>query len=533
MAITLRGTKGGALTHDELDNNFREFFYSASVEGSSVLFHRYTAISSSLSFPIDPPSGRDGYIQLKSGNAISGANAAHTGSANFLFDYNNKVLKVTGSSITIGDTSTTGTVSITGSSNITGNLIVGGTVTAEEFITERVATSYVYKSGSTKFGDSSDDNHAFTGSLEIIGRLEVVGPTTQSGDVVLTGNTVTTGNYSITGDITQSGNFDITGDTTQTGNVGLTGNHTQVGKLTLTGNQEITGSIEVTGAPNKIRFYYDNTGSLPSATTYHGMFAHTHAEGKAWFAHSNNWVELATSESVQSSYLKNTTDTLDGNLTVTGRVTAQEFHTEYISSSIVYESGSTKFGDTIDDVHEFTGSVNISGSTSINGILGIIGFPDVSASLAAATSGSGIQSIVEDTTPQLGGTLELNGNNISGSGTIDISGSIATLGTITAGGDITAFFSSDERLKDNITPIEGALEKVNQIGGYGFDWNSNSEHSGHDVGVIAQEIEKVLPEVVTTRDNGYKAVRYEKIVALLIQAVKEQQLQIDELKSKL
>ena len=58
-------------------------------------------------------------------------------------------------------------------------------------------------------------------------------------------------------------------------------------------------------------------------------------------------------------------------------------------------------------------------------------------------------------------------------------------------------------------------------------------HSGHDVGVIAQEIEKVLPEVVVDRDNGYKAVRYEKIVALLIEAIKQQQLQIDELKSKI
>ena len=106
-------------------------------------------------------------------------------------------------------------------------------------------------------------------------------------------------------------------------------------------------------------------------------------------------------------------------------------------------------------------------------------------------------------------------------------------GAVNATGDITAFFSSDERLKDNITPIEGALDKINQIGGYGFDWNDNSEHSGHDVGVIAQEIEKVLPEVVVDRDTGYKAVRYEKIVALLIQAVKEQQLQIDELRSKL
>ena len=61
------------------------------------------------------------------------------------------------------------------------------------------------------------------------------------------------------------------------------------------------------------------------------------------------------------------------------------------------------------------------------------------------------------------------------------------------------------------------------------DHHSNE---GHDVGVIAQEIEKVLPEIVTERENGSKAVRYEKIVALLIQAIKEQQIQINQLKTK-
>ena len=545
MAITFRGTKGSALTHDELDGNFREFFYSASVEGSSVLFHKYTAISSSLSFPIDPPSGKDGFIQLKSGNAISGANAVHTGSANFLFDYTNNIFKVTGSTLTVGDTSTTGTVSVTGSSNITGDLVVGGTVTAEEFITERVATSYVYKSGSTKFGDSSDDNHAFTGSLELTGRLEVVGPTTQSGDVVLTGNTVTNGDYSITGDITQSGNFDITGNTLHTGTTST------VGVTNLSGTNTISGSNTLVGATS--------IGSIDSGET--NLYGSIEYNSGTTIFQSPNSVRFNTRPDFKSGLdVTGSTDilgevnisgttTISGSLSVTGRVTAQEFHTELVSSSIVYESGSTKFGDSIDDTHQFTGSVLIAGDTLIDGVLGITGFPDVSASLAGATSGSGLSNVVEDNSPQLGGNLDLNSNNVSGSGNINTTGGITitgnltateitgstltTSGAITAGGDVTAFFSSDERLKDNVTPIEGALEKVNQIGGYGFDWNSNSEHSGHDVGVIAQEIEKVLPEVVTTRDNGYKAVRYEKIVALLIQAVKEQQSQIEELKSKL
>ena len=125
----------------------------------------------------------------------------------------------------------------------------------------------------------------------------------------------------------------------------------------------------------------------------------------------------------------------------------------------------------------------------------------------------------------------------SGSGTPLIGGDFAAqtvtiTGELRATGDIIAYYSSDERLKDNITPILNALDKVKQIGGYEFDWNDKqSTYEGHDVGVIAQEIEAVLPELVTTRDNGYKAVKYEKIIALLIEAIKEQQCQIDELKS--
>ena len=100
-------------------------------------------------------------------------------------------------------------------------------------------------------------------------------------------------------------------------------------------------------------------------------------------------------------------------------------------------------------------------------------------------------------------------------------------GSISASGDITAYSSSDKRLKDNITVIPDALAKIQRIGGYEFDWNSNQDtYSGHDIGVIAQEIEDILPELVITRDNGYKAVKYDKLVALLIEGIKEQQKRI-------
>jgi len=107
---------------------------------------------------------------------------------------------------------------------------------------------------------------------------------------------------------------------------------------------------------------------------------------------------------------------------------------------------------------------------------------------------------------------------------------------IRATNDVIAFFSSDERLKLNVTKIENALDKVRKIGGYEFDWLQMPgihENEGHDIGVIAQEVQKTIPEVVTQRDNGYLAVKYEKMVALLIEAIKEQDKRIDDLTNRL
>ena len=113
--------------------------------------------------------------------------------------------------------------------------------------------------------------------------------------------------------------------------------------------------------------------------------------------------------------------------------------------------------------------------------------------------------------------------------------SLIVQGTIQAEGDITAYYNSpsDQRLKDNITPIPDALDKVLSISGNKFDWNEKSSKSGKDAGVIAQEILEVLPEAVTTRDDGYLAVYYDKIVPLLIEAIKEQQGTINNLQNRL
>ena len=114
---------------------------------------------------------------------------------------------------------------------------------------------------------------------------------------------------------------------------------------------------------------------------------------------------------------------------------------------------------------------------------------------------------------------------------------LAVTGAITATGDITAFSSSDKTLKKNISNIENAVDKVSKINGVYYNWTFEAQekhkHFGKEkeIGVIAQEVEEVLPEIVQTRDDGTKAVKYERLCALLIESVKELKKEIEELKS--
>jgi hypothetical protein len=147
------------------------------------------------------------------------------------------------------------------------------------------------------------------------------------------------------------------------------------------------------------------------------------------------------------------------------------------------------------------------------------------------------------------GFLGVNNNNpgyvldVTGDSRI-LSGSLgvgvapnATDGRIDASNDIVAFSSSDSRLKTNVSSILSALNKVLSLNGVEFDWDEKLSHlhgyEGHDVGIIAQEVQSVLPEAVRVSGHGYLSVRYEKLVPLLIEAIKEQQILIDAIMSKL
>lgn len=169
-----------------------------------------------------------------------------------------------------------------------------------------------------------------------------------------------------------------------------------------------------------------------------------------------------------------------------------------------------------------SGPLNVSSGTSY--------FPTLNVTSSLNVTGTNMYAVAGSFTSLL------SANSISSS-------TMVTAGTeIRANGNITAYYSSDQRLKTNIQPIPNALQKVSQISGVTFDWTDQyiEDHGGEDgyfirkrdAGVIAQEVMNVLPEIVAERKDGTLAVKYDKIVALLIEAIKEQNDKIQDLETK-
>jgi hypothetical protein len=139
------------------------------------------------------------------------------------------------------------------------------------------------------------------------------------------------------------------------------------------------------------------------------------------------------------------------------------------------------------------------------------------------------------------GTTQTNGLTILENGNVGI-GVMTPTTKLYVNGDITANSiagTSDVRFKTNIRSVSSALDKIKQLRGVYFNWNQKvfpekDFGSQDELGFIAQEVEKIVPEIVIkdkTKDE-YRSVKYDKLVALLVEAIKEQQKQIDSLKYK-
>ena len=171
----------------------------------------------------------------------------------------------------------------------------------------------------------------------------------------------------------------------------------------------------------------------------------------------------------------------------------------------IYHNGTDSY---IDD--QGTGSLYLRGNTSVN----IQKYTGENMIVATAD-----------------GAVNLYYDNASKLNTISTGCSVT--GELIVTGDITAFYTSDQRLKENIVPIANPLAKVLSISGNTYDWVQGSGKEGSDVGVIAQELLEVLPEAVTARETGYLAVSYEKIIPLLIEAIKDLSAKVEDLQDQI
>lgn len=554
--ITLRSVTGSALTHAQMDQNFMELFYSASKVNSRLRLIRSQSDAPFVEIELPKPKAKKYAIQLKQGTGSLAHEIDFTGSNNFMFDYDQDIFTVTGSTYHKG------------------HMNVDGTLTAKVFQTNTIISSTT--TGSTDFGNSADDRHIRTGSHHILGNQDIVGVLSITGwsDVSsslghLYNFSSSLDNYYATdADLEASRSLDSgSAHTDRVARFALLSSsaHTQRSTLYQYNSSSITG---LSGSAHTQRVH------LLNSMSYH--------DGVVSQSASSSLAEL--SASVHTAYLKNTTDSFTGTLTVVGDVDSNDITIDTwgsVSASLASISSSASGSSvgiannannrvltaqgtdwlnaetnlTFDGTHLSIGDTSITNysHTTHATLASLIGGTNSGSLFEAYQGGHLVMGIRDNSTDGHDSFAVVSGDGgyysgnqytklafrVSGSGDttvggkLDVEGNVNVTGDIRASGDITAYFSSDERLKDNITPLEGALNKISQIGGYEFDWNKDSSNSGHDVGVIAQEIEKVLPEIVVNRDNGYKAVRYEKIVALLIEAIKEQQLQIDELKSKI
>jgi hypothetical protein len=400
--------------------------------------------------------------------------------------------------------SSTGALVVTGGVGIGGNLYIGGNL--------QVAGNVTYfDSNNVTFNDAmiylADDN---TGDVLDIGFISsFTNPSYQHTGFV---RDATDGVWKLFANVVGEPTTTVDFTNANYSNLRI-GNLTSVGG-TFTGNVS-AGNLSATNL----------TGTLTTAAqtniTSVGTLTGLTVSG-APVPNANVSVNLGSTSAWWSTFYANTyvgrTATFTGNITA-GNVSATNLAGAITSSQVTTALGFTPYNATNPSGYLSTAVTSAVAGTGVS----------VSAGTGAVTFSIG-QAVATSSSVQFGSL----GVGTAASG---------TTGEIRATNNITAYYSSDSRLKENVRDIPDALDKVTAIGGKLFDWTDEyiADHGGlddyfmrkADFGVIAQDVAQVLPEAVRTRDDGYLAVDYEKMCALAFAAIKELQQQVQLLEQQI
>ena len=499
-----------------------------------------------------------------------------------------------------------GDQNITGSLHMSGNFYLTGTASVDYLVASYESSSIIYSSGSTKFGDSLDDTHEFTGSITSTGSfygMAVSGNFTGSGEGLYNipsasnadramsasqADSATTASHALA-----SSNLNITPEESSAATHYLLFAQSNTGEASVKTDSGLTylpqtDTISVTKVIGQLEgsASYAETASLLLGSVENAINAQTaslaistsvvNVVSTSFAASGDGQFTGSFSASLYSFFSGSLTGSVLGDLIGTASIsdfattashalnvpdTASHALTAVTASYAVTSSyiATASFADIATLSRGGSGSFSGSYQGDGNNLTGINSYTvanNAQNRVVLATSESVSGSAASGLTYN-GTTLTIAGNINTGQGATEVylmnqnvqtgnsvqfnglgvgTAPSGVVGAILATNDIVAFASSDERLKENLEPIGSAVEKVGQLNGYTFDWipmEGIHVHSGRDVGVIAQEVEKVLPEIVEDRGNGYKAVKYDKLTALLIQAVNEQQKQIELLTTEL
>ena len=373
---------------------------------------------------------------------------------------------------------------------------------------------------------------------------------------IFTGNQTITGSLYITQDLVVQGSSSIQNITSSNLTIGaafvtlnaLTPSSNFAGiKVVDSGSTFTTASFIYDGLNNNWVFEKANVGSSDTSVAIFGPIS-TNGLGTE-LGLTQNKLPKAVSSHGHHIGDSNITDTgtlitLGSNTTITGTLSATGTTLVSGSSQIAYASISSIPAGIVSGSGQIDGaslgsnktitvgstSITLGGTaTTIAGLTSVTstGFTGaLTGNASTATTAGTVTTAAQSAITSVGTLTSLT---VSGA---TATGALTVTGAITATGDITAFFTSDKRHKNNIQTIPNALEKVLKLNGVTWEWNDDVHEvtkSTPKTGLIAQEVQEVLPEVVKTRDDGFLALDYSKMMGLMVEAIKEQQTQIHNL----